>query len=68
MKKFLKAAAVRAVRTVAQCALSIIGVGALMSDVDWRAVGSACLLAGILSLITSAATGLPEVREDDAND
>lgn len=61
MKDFAKAAAIRAVRTIAQTAVSLIGVGAVMSDIDWLRVGSASLLAGILSVLTSIATGLPEV-------
>ena len=63
-KKWFRAAAIRAVRTVAQAAVSLIGVGAVMSDVDWLTVASASLLAGILSLLTSVA-GLPEVGEGD---
>ncbi len=62
-KNWLKAAAVRAVKTVAQTAASLIGVGAVMSDVDWVMVGSASLLAGILSMLTSVA-GLPEVKAE----
>lgn len=58
----LHAAAIRAIRTVAQTAVSLIGVGAVMSDVDWLKVGSASLLAGILSILTSVAAGLPEVE------
>ena len=61
-KNWLKAAAVRAIKTVAQTAVSLIGVGAVMSDIDWLMVGSASLLAGILSILTSVA-GLPEVKE-----
>jgi len=61
MKNFAKAAAIRAIRTIAQTAVSLIGVGAVMSDIDWLRVGSASLLAGILSVLTSIATGLPEV-------
>lgn len=61
-KTWIKAAAVRAVKTVAQTAVSLIGVGAVMSDIDWVMVGSASLLAGILSILTSVA-GLPEVKE-----
>ena len=60
-KKFFTAAGVRAVKTVAQTAVSLIGVGAVMSDINWFRVGSASLLAGILSVLTSIATGLPEV-------
>ena len=65
MKKFLKAAAIRALRTVLQAAVAVIGASAAISEVDWLAVGSSALLAGILSLLTSIATGLPEVEEDD---
>ena len=65
MKKFLKAAAIRALRTVMQAAVAVIGASAAISEVDWLAVGSSALLAGILSLLTSIATGLPEVEEDD---
>lgn len=60
-KEFWVAAAIRAVRTIAQTAVSVIGVSAVMSEVDWLYVGSASLLAGILSVLTSIATGLPEV-------
>lgn len=61
-KNWAKAAGVRAVKTVAQTAVSIIGVSALISEVNWLAVLSASLLAGILSLLTSIA-GLPEISE-----
>lgn len=64
MKKFLKAAAIRAVRTVAQTAIAAIGTSALISDIEWRVVISAAIVAGILSLLTSVATGLPEVGND----
>ena len=59
-KEWLKAAAVRAVKTVAQTAVATIGTAAVMGEVDWLMVGSAALLSGILSLLTSIA-GLPEV-------
>ena len=60
--KWLKAAGVRAVKTMAQTALAVITTGAVMSDVDWLTVGSASVLAGIASLLTSLA-GLPELKE-----
>ena len=60
-KTWLKAAAVRAVKTVAQTAVATIGTSAVMGEVNWLMVGSASLLAGILSLLTSVA-GLPEVQ------
>lgn len=58
-KLWLKCAGIRAVKTVAQTAVATIGVSYAMTDVDWVLVGSASLLAGILSLLTSVA-GLPE--------
>ena len=60
-KLWLKAAAVRAVKTVAQTAVATIGTSAMLGEVNWYAVGSASLLAGILSMLTSVA-GLPEVK------
>ena len=60
MKKWFKAAGVRAVKTVAQTAVATIGTAAAMGDVNWPLVASASVLAGVLSLFTSVA-GLPEV-------
>lgn len=63
-KNWIKAAGVRAVKTVAQTAVATVGTSAVMGEVDWIMVGSAALLAGILSLLTSVA-GLPELEEGD---
>lgn len=60
-KDFWIAAGIRALRTVCQTAISVIGTTALIQDVNWVVVGSSALLAGILSVLTSIATGLPEV-------
>lgn len=62
-KAWLKAAAVRAVKTVAQTAVATIGTAMVLDEVNWLMVGSASLLAGILSLLTSVA-GLPEVKAE----
>ena len=62
-KAWFRAAGVRAVKTVAQTAVATIGTSAAMGDVNWILVGSASLLAGILSLLTSVA-GLPEVKSE----
>ena len=60
MNNFIKYALIRAARTVCQCAISLIPASALITEVDWRLVASASLLAGIVSILTSIATGLPE--------
>lgn len=65
MKKFLKAAGIRAVRTIAQTAAAMIGTSLVLGDVNWWDVLSASILAGILSILTSVATGLPEVEKDE---
>lgn len=62
-KKWLKAAGVRAVKTVAQTFIATIGTATVMGAVDWKMVLSASVLAGVLSIATSVA-GLPEVKED----
>ena len=64
MKKWIKAAGIRAVKTIAQTATATIGTSAVISQVDWKVVISASVLAGILSLLTSI-TGLPEIKEGD---
>ena len=61
-KKWWKAAGVRTIKTIAQTAVATIGTSAVMSEVDWKVVASASVLAGILSLLTSVA-GLPELEE-----
>lgn len=65
-KAWIEAAGIRAIRTIAQTAVSMIAVGAAMEDIAWLKVGSVSLLAGILSLLTSVA-GLPEVTDADSN-
>ena len=62
--EFWKAAAIRAIKTVAQTAVSTIGTTALLTEVNWGVVVSASALAGVLSILTSVATGLPEVPEE----
>ena len=62
--KWLKAAGVRAIKTVAQTAIATIGASATMGEVNWVMVGSASLLAGVVSILTSVA-GIPEVKEGD---
>lgn len=63
-RDWIKAAGVRAIKTVAQTAVATIGTSAVISEVNWLMVGSAALLAGILSLLTSVA-GLPELDKQE---
>lgn len=63
-KKWIKAAGIRAIKTVAQTAIATIGTSAVMGDVNWAMVASASCLAGVLSLLTSI-SGLPELKEGD---
>lgn len=63
-RMWVKAAAVRAVKTMAQTAVSLVSVGTVMSDVNWPMVASASAVAGIVSVLTSVA-GIPEVGEDE---
>lgn len=62
-KTWIKAAGVRAIKTVAQTAIATIGTSVVMSEVNWPVVASAAALAGLLSLLTSVA-GLPEIKMD----
>ena len=63
-KKWLKASAIRAVKTMAQTAVATIGTSAVMGDVNWVMVASASALSGIIRILTSVA-GIPEVRSDE---
>ena len=63
IKKWSKAAGVRAIKTMAQTAIGVIGSSLVISDIDWLMVASASVVAGVVSLLTSVA-GLPEVKED----
>ena len=63
LKSWLKAAGVRAIKTVAQTAIATIGTAAALGAVDWTMVASASVLAGVLSMLTSVA-GLPELKEE----
>ncbi len=64
MKEWFKAAGVRAIKTIAQTAIATIGTAAVLGDVNWVMVASSAALAGVLSLLTSVATGLPEVNNE----
>ena len=64
MKEWFKVAGIRAIKTIAQTAIATIGTAAVLGDVNWVMVASAAALAGVLSLLTSVATGLPEVNNE----
>lgn len=66
-KEWLKAAATRAIKTVAQTAVATIGTTATVAEVDWMIVGSSALLAGVLSILTSIA-GLPECKVTEGSE
>lgn len=65
MNNFAKYTLIRAIRTICQTAVAVIGTAFVLSDVNWWAVVSASLLAGILSVLTSISTGLPEVEYEN---
>lgn len=65
MKKFWKCALVRAIRTLCQTAIATIGTTAYLEEVNWILVGSSALLAALLSILNSVATGLPECEDDE---
>ena len=62
--RWIKAAGIRAIKTIAQTAVASIGTAYVMTDVDWKLIASASILAGILSVLTSVA-GLPEVKDEN---
>ena len=64
-KKWLKCAGIRAIKTIAQTSASMITVGSLISDIDWKTIVSVSLVAGIYSLLTSIA-GIPEAKDGDS--
>nr|DAG65348.1 MAG TPA: hypothetical protein [Caudoviricetes sp.] len=64
-KKFWKAAGTRAIKTMAQTAVGVIGSSVVLSDVNWLVVVSASAVAGVTSILTSIATGLPEVKKGE---
>lgn len=65
-KQWLKAAAIRAVRTIAQTAIATIGTSAMICTVNWKVVLSSALMSGVLSILTSVA-GLPEIKAEQEN-
>lgn len=65
LKKWFKAAGIRAIKTVAETAIATIGTTALITEVNWLVVASASALSGVLSLLMSVATTLPELKEEE---
>lgn len=63
-QKWAKAAGIRAIKTMAQTAVAVIGTGAVISAVDWKMVVSSAIVAGVVSILTSVA-GIPEVEESE---
>ena len=63
MKTWWRASIIRAIRTIAQAAVASLGTTAMITEVDWRIVCSTAAMAGLLSILNSAITGLPEVAE-----
>ena len=68
MSAFWRAALIRACRTFCQAAIAYIGTAAVLSEVDWLQAGSAAVLAAVLSILNSIATGLPEAPPEDPKD
>lgn len=64
IKKFTQKASIRAIKTMAQTALGVISTSFVISDIDWRITVSASVVAGIVSILTSIVTGLPEVDKE----
>ncbi len=63
-KKWVKATAVRAIKTMAQTAVAVIGTSAVINSVDWKLVASASIVAGVVSILTSV-SGIPEVESEE---
>lgn len=68
INEWMKAAGIRAVKTAAQTALSMLTVGQAVADINWVNVASISVVAAIYSLLTSAAKGLPELKESEVKE
>lgn len=68
MKKFIKCAVIRMIKTMCQTAIGIIGASTLITEVDWLTCASAVGMAGLLSILTSIVGGLPEVDTDESDE